>query len=270
MSYALSIHIGLNKIDPGHYGDDYPLDGCINDARDMIAIAKAQAFDKSHLITNEEGTYKKLTDLLKAAARKLKKGDSLLISYSGHGAYVPDENRDELDGYDETWCLYDRMILDDELAALWAKFRTGVRIFMISDSCHSGTVSRAIRPDGQLDQALPQRSRLMKNGPKVYQKHKSLYQNSSTARSGTKKTPAIKASIILLSGCQDNQTSLDGNKNGLFTEKLLKVYKKGKFEGGYGKLLREILKLMPSNQTPNYYLSGKRDREFENSRPFSR
>jgi hypothetical protein len=28
---------------------------------------------------------------------------------------------------DETWCLYDRMLIDDELAALWASL-SGVRI----------------------------------------------------------------------------------------------------------------------------------------------
>ena len=42
----------------------------------------------------------------------------------------------------------------------------------------------------------------------------------------------IGASIVLISGCQDNQVSLDGAKNGVFTGALLKVWDNGKFSGG--------------------------------------
>ena len=51
---------------------------------------------------------------------------------------------EETDQLDETWVLYDRQLLDDELYDLWCRFAPGVRILMISDSCHSGTVSRAV------------------------------------------------------------------------------------------------------------------------------
>ena len=50
-----------------------------------------------------------------------------------------DENED---GYDETWVLYDRQLVDDELYTLWSKFAPGVRIVVLSDSCHSGTAIR--------------------------------------------------------------------------------------------------------------------------------
>ena len=33
-----------------------------------------------------------------------------------------------------------------------------------------------------------------------------------------------KAAVILISGCQDNQTSMDGDENGAFTEQLLQVW----------------------------------------------
>ena len=49
----------------------------------------------------------------------------------------------------------------------------------------------------------------------------------------------VKASAILISGCQDSQTSaapfeLD---NSLFTDILLKAWNKGTFEGNYKKFL---------------------------------
>jgi hypothetical protein len=55
---------------------------------------------------------------------------------------LPDLNGDEEDFTDETWCLFDGQIVDDELYSLYAKFAKGVRILIFSDSCHSGTVAK--------------------------------------------------------------------------------------------------------------------------------
>jgi metacaspase-1 len=38
--------------------------------------------------------------------------------------------------------LYDGELIDDELYAALNKFAAGVRIFVLSDSCHSGAVLR--------------------------------------------------------------------------------------------------------------------------------
>jgi len=180
MPYAISLHIGLNKIDPNHYGSEYPLAGCINDAKDMLAIAKQKKYDKTDLLINEEGHSENVFRSIQAAAKKLKKNDMFFITYSGHGSFLPDNNKDETDGYDETWCLYDRMVLDDELAILWSKFKTGVKIFMISDSCHSGSVSRTFGSDESApDPADDIRSKLIKEGPEIYKKNKKIYKYSS-------------------------------------------------------------------------------------------
>ena len=42
---------------------------------------------------------------------------------------------------------------------------------------------------------------------------------------------SFKPAVILISGCQDNQTSMDGEHNGAFTEQLLKAWRGGKFVG---------------------------------------
>lgn len=271
MPYGISLHIGLNRIDPQHYGSDYPLVACINDAKDMLKIARQKGFEESYILTNEKGTYENVVTHIKGAAKKLKSGDFFFITYSGHGAFVPDKDKDEPDGNDETWCLYNRMILDDELASLWAKFKSGVRILMLSDSCHSGTVSRTMRADGTYEDPVPdEKNRLMKEGHTVYKNFKSLYENSMPEAVNSTTKNNTKATVILLSGCQDNQTSLDGDKNGLFTENLLKVYNKGKFNGNYAELRKSLLKLMPANQTPNFSLIGKRNIAFETSRPFEK
>jgi hypothetical protein len=79
----------------------------------------------------------------------------------------------------------------------------------------------------------------------------------------------VKASVLLISGCQDNQYSADGAFNGLFTSQLLAVWKEGLFRGGYKKLHRQIVGRMPPNQTPNYYIVGEKDAKFERQKPFT-
>ena len=52
---------------------------------------------------------------IRAAARRLKKGDLFLLTYSGHGGQMPDVTGEEADSRDETWCLFDGELIDDEL-----------------------------------------------------------------------------------------------------------------------------------------------------------
>jgi len=79
----------------------------------------------------------------------------------------------------------------------------------------------------------------------------------------------MRATGLLISGCQDNQTSSDGDRNGLFTETLLAVWKSGKFEGDYRGFHKTIVKYMPPVQTPNYFTIGPANHTFEKQKPFT-
>ena len=49
---GMSLHIGLNRVDPAHYaGWNGELVACENNARDMEAIARSQAFAINTLLT---------------------------------------------------------------------------------------------------------------------------------------------------------------------------------------------------------------------------
>ena len=50
---------------------------------------------------------------------------------------------------------------------------------------------------------------------------------------GSARSADVSASMILISGCQDNQLSFDGSFNGQFTGKLLQVWNNGSFQGSY-------------------------------------
>ena len=143
---AHSLHIGLNLVSAAAYaGWTGPLAACEFDARDMAAIAKAQGM-KSTLLLTRKGTRANVLAAMRRAAKTLVSGDLYFVSFSGHGGQVPDVSGEEGDKLDETWCLYDGQLIDDELYLELGKFATGVRILVLSDSCHSGTVVRAGPP----------------------------------------------------------------------------------------------------------------------------
>lgn len=146
MATGLALTIGLNAVDPKHYGRwSGELYACEADAIEMTEIAKSRDFVVEKLLT-AEATRAKVMGEITRASKSLKAGDIFLLTYSGHGGQVPDRNNDEDDYQYETWCLYDQELIDDELYYLLGAFKEGVRILVFSDSCHSGTVTCNNRP----------------------------------------------------------------------------------------------------------------------------
>ena len=269
MPKGISIHVGLNHVDPNHYeGWDGELGACEADARDMRTLAKKQGFGGNVLLLSKQATVEAVTQAIADAAKQLVKGDILFLTYSGHGGQVKDTNGDEKDKdrMDETWVLFNRQFVDDEAYDLWRKFQAGVRILVLSDSCHSGTVTRAVPDfiaDGPRPRAMPRSV-----GEKVEKAHSALYRSIQAAHPGAEKA-RVRASILLISGCMDNQFSMDGEKNGAFPGTLKKVWAGGRFTGAYRKFRDKIVSLMDETQTPNYYFIGAANSTFESQKPFT-
>jgi hypothetical protein len=277
---ALSLHIGLNSVSAAAYeGWDGPLAACEFDANDMAALARTRGIKPSVLLT-KKATRGAVLSGMRSAAKALKAGDLFFLSYSGHGGQVPDTNHDEPDKKDETWCLYDGQLVDDELYLELSRFAAGVRVLVLSDSCHSGSVTRERNPPppppGQRPKLMP-----IAVGLRVYGAHKAFYDKlqAEVAKAAGKPVAdpdaalaqvaltgpaaqavalvgAFKPAVLLISGCQDNQTSMDGEHNGAFTEQLLKVWNQGAFSGSYAAFHARIRAAMPASQSPNLFALG--------------
>ncbi|MCA1604585.1 MAG: caspase family protein [Acidobacteria bacterium] len=276
-SKGLALTIGLNSVNPAHYsGWSGDLVACEADAQDMTSIAKANGFKVTMLLT-KSGTRARVVKEIKSAATRLKSGDMFVLSYSGHGGQLPDLNADETDAEDETWCLYDGEQVDDELYALLGRFAKGVRILVFSDSCHSGTVTKQAHTRNlHVGRSALTGSEVMRfrNMPpdaalRTYRQNKKFYDKILTDPSLKTARSKIAASVLLVSGCQDNQLSQDGQFNGLFTGTMMRVWKEGAFKGDYKRLHKSIVGLMPPDQTPNYYFIGAANTKFEAQKPFS-
>ncbi len=90
--------------------------------------------------------------------------DQIVIYMSGHGTQIPDDNGDEDDGLDEAFLPVDaippksgaprfdmeNVIRDDRIGELIDALRArGAHVWLVVDSCHSGTISRAATDDAR-------------------------------------------------------------------------------------------------------------------------
>ena len=150
-----------------------------------------------------------------------------------------------------------------------------VRILVLSDSCYSGTVTKEAlnRPIRLLRASMGRNCRIRSMPREVagrtYRAHRSFYDPILKNAALREDRKAIKASIILISGCQDNQESEDGDLNGLFTATLLRAWHEGKFQGSLQQFHKKIKERMPAYQTPNYFVIGAIHPDFETARPFT-
>jgi hypothetical protein len=107
MAKGISLHIGLNHVDPKHYqGWDGELNACITDAKDMRALAKKRGFAGNTLLLDGQATAEAVSAAILDASKKLSKGDIFLLT-TRPWHRVRDTNGDEKDNdrMDETWVL---------------------------------------------------------------------------------------------------------------------------------------------------------------------
>jgi hypothetical protein len=271
MKKGIALTIGVNFLDKIHYGGwSGALNCCENESMIMAKLLDGIGYNVANIRT-KNATREKIIKSIYTASQKLKSGDIFVLYFSGHGGQLVDGSGDEWnDSLDETWCLYDGQLLDDELYHLWTKFREDVRILLISDSCHSGTIVK--------NNFIEDGFGITKNMPFdvsefVYSENKEFYDNllDNLLKDKLKRYDIehkIGANILLLAACQDNQTAIAGNRTSLFTNRLLKVWRKEKFLGDYRRFHGSIIKRMPSRQSPNYVLLGKPNKAFERQKPF--
>ena len=160
--------------------DDYRqvsrLEGPVNDAIEMksfLVDGLQYAESDVKLLINEDATRANiLASIDDWLITPTASGDEIFLFFSGHGFQQPDDNNDEADGLDETWVPVDvvveagdegsystrGMITDDEIDNRLQRL-AGRQVYVVIDSCHSGTATRGIGdwryvktprlPDGQ-------------------------------------------------------------------------------------------------------------------------
>ena len=171
-------------------------------------------------------TREEILDGMRWLVEGAQEGDSLWLSFSGHGAQIPDTSNDEPDGMDEAILPVDyatsSYIVDDEMHHILVRGTPrGARLTILFDACHCGS-----------GMDLPCEYKL--NGSFMYTGIKSSEESRllrpAEALSWESEPPTGFVSmvqpemcshsrvgeVIMLSGCRDDQMSAE-NHNGAST-----------------------------------------------------
>lgn len=217
MGKRLALCVGLN----------YPktsaeLRGCVNDAHDWRDELQKRGYEVRVLL---EPTKAELMAELRGMLARARFGYRTVFTYSGHGTWVPDKDGDEADGRDEALVCADYqrggILTDDELQQIFTEVHYGVRRTILSDSCHSGSVSRFMSFSGKAAPASPKQARFLP--PLMFTDGAELKRFEAVEKS-TLHSPS-RPGAALISGCNDHEFSYDasfnGRPNGAFTRAAL-------------------------------------------------
>jgi metacaspase-1 len=213
--------IGIND----YPGADNDLAGCVRDCERMADLLDRHRFKVEPLINEQASRAIWLETLDKLCTDAKSESDVVWLTVSSHGSYLPDDNGDEPDGRDECYVPHDfqtaGLIRDDDIARIVAKARGMVVLF--SDSCHSGTVARAMR---NLD-AGPVRHKAKFLSPI----HAGIYAAEPLRRVQhlpRQRPRYLQSHVVSLSGCRDHEFSydaeFDGQPDGAFTHYALRAF----------------------------------------------
>ncbi|MBC7895880.1 MAG: caspase family protein [Cytophagaceae bacterium] len=251
--------IGINDYP---YEDAFDLRGCVNDAKAWSTLLTSQydfAASDVKILLDDTAKKKEVVKGLKELMAGAQKGDVLVFTNSSHGSYEVDESKDEVDGYDEAICPYDcdaNLVLDDELRELIGGLPDGVRLYVLSDSCHSGSLTRAGRRTSKF-----RRSRFL--NPAV--RGAPVVANAATrgVKRKKEKFPEEGMRELILSGCNPRQSSWDDQFGDVFHGALTffahQVIREAQYKISWADLHKKVTALLTDNmfeQTPQ--LEGKK------------
>ena len=267
-----AVLIGINRYRvPGA-----DLRGCVNDVKNMAKLLTRQyGFATKDIKTLLDFAASKKA--IEAAIRKVvagaRRGDVLLVHFSGHGSNVPDNDGDEADGRDEILCPADLdwkdPFRDDWLRRTFDGMRAGVSLTVITDCCHSGSITRAVQPPDapMMERYLPSPWDLVavESGRGLRGTMRGGLRKSS--RSARKSHDVVTADLpeVLITGCRADQTSADaaiaGGFHGALTYHLVAGLGEGRRPPTYRELHDRVtgrLRRAGFDQVPQ--LEGRRPR----------
>lgn len=278
MGRSVSIHIGTNSLSDHYRGAFAPLAAPERDVGLMAALARERGFDEVRELRGPAATSAAVLGALGDAGRTLRAGDLLVVTFAGHGGRVfrPAALRrgtgpDTVDGRDETVCLYDRQLLDDEVEVACRAFAPGVRILLLVDSCHSGTVNEAppnAPPPRKDDDPRPARRLEVDTAVQTYLAGAGAYDAVRAAVARAREgSDRLRAALILLSACKEFQLAREDGEHGLFTRAVAEAVRGG--VESHVALARVVAERTPASQRPGFVVRN-RDPAFLLSPPFGR
>jgi len=131
---------------------------CTIDAGNMKELAESCCISDLSVMLNEECTKENVEAKIREVGSRCMPDDVFVYYYSGHGTNIKDMSGDEADGNDEAFCFvtpdgqinFESCMIDDDFAKIvTSAIPSECFTLIITDCCHSGTISDFENPGWQ-------------------------------------------------------------------------------------------------------------------------
>jgi hypothetical protein len=232
---GLSLHIGVNSVNPAHYWRlGRAADGLRVRCPGHGRARQGRSGIKPTVLLTKNATRAKTLAALRSAAKTLKKGDYFLLTFSGHGGQVPDVSTTRR----PTSATRPGACTTASSSTTSSTWSWPVSPPAFACSCCPTAATPAPSPRTALRAPSPPAARRRAGCPSPSASASTVRTRlSTTSCSATARRPAaaarstptrpwptsavsgrvsstaarMKAAVVLISGCQDNQSSYDGD-----------------------------------------------------------
>lgn len=228
----------------------------LNTQNDVLLLSETlqkKGFLKTHIHQLEDSKFNKsslIETINTSLLPTIKKGDTVVFYYSGHGQQIVDDNGDETDGLDEALVPFDspknfkkgvyegqKLVRDDLLNQIFTQIRTHLgpkgHLLVLVDACHSGTTIRGFGRARGSEMIMGKTKKR-----KLFNREKQVFIHQKTAASEL-------ASIVGLYSSSAQELSYEyqnqsGQKYGLMTYAFVRALENINKTSTYSDLLRQI------------------------------
>ncbi|MGB5085148.1 MAG: caspase family protein [Methylocystis silviterrae] len=204
--------IGINE----YSHPDDRLSGCVADAQEWEAALKRLGFEVQAL-HDSRATKRHIIEELGKMIANSQAGDALVLQYSGHGTFVPDQDGDDEGGKDEAICPVDydtgELLVDDEIRAELEKLPQNVQLTMFMDNCYSYSNGR-FALGRVLEPSANSKPRFVKLRRSVLDRYLEMRRGSRRTRAFSRGGTQEEMRWVSFSACKDNELAWETNGRG--------------------------------------------------------
>lgn len=199
------LFVGINNYESGLSS----LDGCVSDATNMQNQCVNYGYwrrGKTQALLDGDASKAAIRSALRALAETAQSGDTVLYYHSGHGGNHTDSSGNFTD--DVYLCATDANYEDYELADDLSQFKSGVRVIIMIDACHSGGMFKSKGRSA----ALPAKWNLAERVQQLMAQKRRV-----AVQSGAKSAASGGVEIGWVTACDSDEYSWDTPSGGEFT-----------------------------------------------------
>jgi hypothetical protein len=294
MSKKSALLIGINKYP--YLADFAQLKGCLNDVHALRAVLE-QKFkfppENIYSLTDEQATRSGILEAMKSILAECGTDDTIVFSFSGHGARLRARRENKPSGWYETIMPFDsgrkkfhpeavnRDITDDEIYEwLMALSEKTSNIILIFDSCYAGSIIRDSPAPESGRRGIADDDTIIQDAPApVFSNSDSIARDNSGSEPSPSGWLPVSDKYVLFAACAEFEQAhlfkeqCNGGEiieYGALTYFLCQALREAKSGATYRDIWEQVyLNVKTKFEKQNVQLEGKRDRELFGLREFA-